>query len=65
MIFIIGLIGFILGFFAGQLLLVRLLRHYSREELMENKKLRKYAILNWIIALACSWLSIWMYNYYL
>ena len=55
MVYIIGVIGFISGFMLGQMLLLRLLKNVSNEELMENRSLRwKYGVLNWAIAILTS-----------
>ncbi|MCC6597890.1 MAG: hypothetical protein IT559_03795 [Alphaproteobacteria bacterium] len=48
MIYAIGVLGFIGGFAAGQMLLYFLLRHKSREDLLTDRHLKlKYGLLNW------------------
>ena len=67
MVYLIGVIGFIVGFFVGQMLLVYSLRDsdLSNKELMEDRALRlKYGIFNWLIAASLSAVFIKMYNYY-
>ena len=39
MIYGIGTIGFIFGFFLGQMVLLKILRDVPKEELLDNKKL--------------------------
>ena len=52
MIFLAGLLGFMLGFLLGQVLLGWLLRHRSRDALLNDAGLRwKYGTLNWLVAL--------------
>jgi hypothetical protein len=64
MIFFVAFLGLVIGFLTGQLILVRLLKGYTKDELLNNKKLHKYGLLNWVIALAISWFSTWLYSYY-
>jgi hypothetical protein len=51
MIYLAGIIGFIGGFAAGQLLLMFMLRHKSNSELKQDKSLRVYGLLNWLVAI--------------
>jgi len=65
MIYLIGTVGFICGFFLGQMLLLRLLQNVPKEELLENKSLHwKYGVLNWLVAILTAASSVWLYNYY-
>lgn len=65
MIYVIGTIGFISGFFLGQLLLLRLLRNVPKDELIENKSLHwKFGLLNWAIAILTAASAVWLYGYY-
>jgi hypothetical protein len=54
MVWMIGIIGFICGFAAGQLLLFWLLRGRNKQEilaLMKDAETRwKYGVLNWLVA---------------
>lgn len=51
MVYVAGIIGFIGGFFAGQMLLYFMLRHRSREDLLNDKSLKwKYGLINWGVA---------------
>ncbi len=65
MVYVVGFVGLICGFIAGQMLLYFMLRHKSREELLNDPSLKwKYGILNWLIAVlgASSFMS--MYERY-
>lgn len=63
MIYTVGTIGFICGFFLGQIILLRLLRDVPRHELLENKGLRwKYGLLNWLVALITAASAVWLYT---
>ena len=67
MVYLIGVIGFAAGFFAGQMLLIYLLRDsgVSNEELQKDKGLRfKYGIMNWLVAVLGSVLFVWIYKRY-
>lgn len=63
--YLVAIIGFILGFFIGQSLLLRILKGYSNKEILENPSLRwKFGTLNWMIAILGSYAAIWLYNYF-
>lgn len=69
MVYVAGIFGFVCGFFAGQMLLLFLLRDYSKKEILEmlrqpGKKF-KYGLLNWGIATANALFFIYLYNNYL
>lgn len=65
MVYVIGIVGFILGFFAGQALLLVLLKNRSNEELLSNKKLRlKYGIINWASAALGAYAFVKLYQLY-
>jgi len=65
MIYLVGTIGFILGFFLGQLILLRLLKNIPNDELMEKKEtLWKYGFLNWIVAVLTSASAVWLYKFH-
>jgi hypothetical protein len=51
MVYLIGFVSFVIGFLAGQLLLARLLRDRSNDELRKDKSLMIYGILNWLVAI--------------
>jgi hypothetical protein len=66
MIYIIGTVGFIAGFVLGQILLMRWLKEYSKEELLENKDLHwKYGFFNWVVAIVTSASSVWLYRHFI
>ncbi|HTK85941.1 MAG TPA: hypothetical protein VL625_12730 [Patescibacteria group bacterium] len=56
MVWVMGIIGFIGGFFAGQMVLAYMLRNRTKQDvldLMKDKHERlKYGMINWAIALA-------------
>tara|TARA_B100001989_G_scaffold246381_2_gene217214 strand:+ start:561 stop:764 length:204 start_codon:yes stop_codon:yes gene_type:complete len=65
MVYVIGFIGFILGFIAGQGLLFFMLRNVSNEDLLEDKYLKlKYGILNWLIAAGGAYYAVFIYEHY-
>lgn len=65
MVYLVGTLGFISGFMLGQLILLRLLRGYSNDELMSDKSLRwKYGLLNWLVALLSAASAVWLYDRY-
>lgn len=65
MIYFIGTIGFICGFFLGQAILLKILRNVDNDELLDNKSLQwKYGMLNWLVAVLTSASAVWLYNQY-
>lgn len=63
--YLAGIIGFILGFFIGQSLLLRMLKGYSNKELFDDPSLRwKFGTLNWLLAIVGSYAALWLYNYF-
>jgi hypothetical protein len=66
MVYVAGIIGFIGGFGLGQLLLLRLLKNRSTEELLTNKYLKlQYGIMNWVIAGASAYVMVQMYDLFI
>jgi hypothetical protein len=68
MVYLIGIIGFIIGFFVGQMLLIYILRdsNLSNKDLMEDAALRwKYGSLNWFVSVAFAAGFVWMYKQYI
>lgn len=62
---VVGIVGFIVGFGAGQMLLLKLLKDRSRQELLHDKQLHwTYGLLNWGVAVGMCLLALWMYRYY-
>ena len=64
MVYIVGIIGFIGGFCAGQLLLMFMLRHKSNSDLLGDKSLRVYGLLNWLMAGLGASAGITLYHHY-
>lgn len=50
MVYVVGIVGFIGGFYAGQLILLFLLRHKTAEQLTTDPTLKIYGLLNWVVA---------------
>ncbi|MCB1562573.1 MAG: hypothetical protein R3D66_00500 [Alphaproteobacteria bacterium] len=66
MIYVVGLIGLIGGFIAGQMVLYFLLRHRSQEDILNDPSIKwTYGLLNWIIAGLGAYAFIMMYREYL
>lgn len=49
--YVFAIVGFIGGFFAGQSILSKLLKNKSKEELLQDKALRKYGYITWALAI--------------
>lgn len=65
MVYVVGVIGFIGGFVFGQMVLYFLLRHYSREDLLNDPYLKwTYGVLNWLIAGVGSYSFVFLYQQY-
>ena len=66
MVYVIGIVGFVAGFCAGQMLLYVLLRHKTQEELLSDPYLKwKYGGLNWVLALLGAYGAVELYYEYL
>ncbi len=65
MVWVAGIFGFIAGFAGGQMLLLRLLKDKTRDELLNDRSLRwRYGVFNWMIAAGTCVLAIGLYRYY-
>ncbi|MDH5723246.1 MAG: hypothetical protein OEY94_08010 [Alphaproteobacteria bacterium] len=65
MVYIVGFIGFILGFVGGLGILYFMLRNVSNEDLIEDKYLKlKYGLLNWGMAIAGAYYAVYIYKSY-
>ena len=63
MIYLFGLIGFILGFVAGMFVINLFLRTYSTSQLVKDKSLRwTYGFAVWVFAALGTGAGIWLYN---
>lgn len=66
MVYLAGIFGLVCGFFAGQVLLLFLLRNYSKKEVLamlkDPAKKFKYGLLNWGVAAASAALFVYIYN---
>lgn len=65
MVYVIGVLGFVLGFLAGQLLLLRLLNDRTNREITTDSGIKwTYGLLNWIVAGAGSYVAVVLYRIY-
>tara|TARA_R110001592_G_scaffold29350_13_gene106695 strand:- start:179 stop:382 length:204 start_codon:yes stop_codon:yes gene_type:complete len=65
MVYVVGIVGFIFGFVAGQMFLLFLLRDVSKEDLLNDPYIKmKYGILNWVIAISGSCSAVLVYDRY-
>lgn len=65
MVYVVGVIGFISGFALGVIILSRLLKNRSRDELLNDRGLRfTYGLLAWAIAALTSYSAVALYKYY-
>jgi ABC-type antimicrobial peptide transport system permease subunit len=65
MVYIVGIIGFILGFIIGQAILLKLLKDIPNDKLLNDSSLRwKYGTLNWMFAGLGSFIVVWAYKIY-
>ena len=63
MVYLFGVIGFVLGFGAGLFVINLYLRTYSKSELVKNKSLRwTYGLAVWIFAGLGAALGVWLYD---
>jgi hypothetical protein len=62
---VVGFLGLLAGFAAGQLLLLRLLKDKSQHDLIYDRSLRlKYGLFNWLIAAGTCLCALALYRYY-
>ena len=62
---IVGILGLLAGFAAGQLILLRLLKDKSQHDLLYDKNLRlKYGLFNWLVAAGTCLCALAVYRYY-
>lgn len=65
MVYVVGAIGLILGFIAGQIILLRLLRNHSNKEILSEKNIIWiYGTFNWILAGTGAYAAVTIYNIY-
>lgn len=64
MVYIVGAVGFLGGFCAGQFLLMFLLRHKTNEELKTDPSLKIYGLINWVVAVLGLVTMVWLYKLY-
>ncbi|MAM34509.1 MAG: hypothetical protein CMH28_05495 [Micavibrio sp.] len=65
MVYVIGIIGFILGFFLGQYFLLKLLKGKTKEDLLYNRKIKWiYGPMNWAVAILTCYIFVKSYHLY-
>ncbi len=64
MVYALGVLGFICGFLAGQMLLAFILRHRSNQELTSDASLKIYGLLNWLVAAGGAFAFVVIYRQY-
>ena len=65
MVYLFGIIGFIVGFAFGLMLLYVLLRHRSNRDLLTDDSLKlKFGLLNWALAALGCYLFVQLYYQY-
>lgn len=63
MVYLFGVIGFVLGFVAGLTVINLFLKTYSKSELVRNKSLRwSYGLAVWVFAGLGVWLGVWLHD---
>jgi hypothetical protein len=63
MIYLFGVIGFVLGFVGGLFIINVFLESYTARELIKNKSLRwTYGLAVWIFAGLGAWAGVWLYS---
>lgn len=65
MVYGVGIIGFIVGFFTGQWMLLYMLKGRSNEEILNNKALKwQYGLMNWAMAALGAYIFSGLYRFY-
>jgi hypothetical protein len=63
MVWVVGILGLIAGFIAGQLYLLKALKDKSKHELLHDRNLHwSYGLLNWAIAVVTCVCSVLLYR---
>ena len=63
MVYLFGVIGFVLGFVAGLAVINLFLKTYSKSELVRNKSLRwSYGLAVWVFSGLGVWLGVWLHD---
>lgn len=50
-VYVFGIVGFIIGFLCGQWLLAKILKDRTKEELLNDPKLKDYGFITWGLAI--------------
>ena len=63
MIYLFGIIGFILGFAGGLVIINLFLHHYPAQQLIKDKSLRwTYGVAVWIFAALGAYGGVWLFD---
>lgn len=63
MVYLFGMIGFILGFAGGLVVISLFLKGYATKSLVQDKSLRwSYGLAVWIFAALGAWGGVWLYE---
>ena len=63
MVYLCGIVGFILGFVGGIFVINLFLAGYSKGELLKNRSLRwTYGLAVWVFAALGAWGGVWLYD---
>ena len=63
MVYIFAFVGFMMGFGIGLGAINVLLRHRSKQEIKEDKSLRLYGLIAWLLAVMGAIIGVWIHNY--
>ncbi len=65
MIYVVGFVGLISGFALGMMVIARLLKNVSKDDLVHDRSIRwRYGILTWLFAGLGAYSFVKMYEYY-
>lgn len=63
MVYLFGIIGFVLGFSAGLIIINLFLKNYTGRQLRQDKSLRwTYGLAVWIFAGLGAWGGVWLFE---
>lgn len=63
MVYLCAVVGFILGFAAGLIIINLFLASYPKSELLRNRSLRwTYGVAVWVFAALGAWGGVWLYD---
>jgi uncharacterized membrane protein len=62
MVYLVGIVSFVVGFLMGQVALAHWLKDRSNEELRKDKSLLIYGMFNWLIAILVTLAGVGLYR---